>query len=311
VRIAVTGAAGFIGSHLAEALTAGGHDVVGIDSLTPYYSREAKLANARAIVEAGAAFHELDLSSPDLPGRLEGIDAVYHLAAQPGLSETVPYATYVSNNLDTTESLLRAARASSVQRFVYVSTSSVYGADATVAEDAEVKPTSNYGITKHAAEQLVLAAHRQDGFPACSMRLYSVCGPRERPEKLYPKLIRHLLYGERFVLFEGSEAHRRSFTHVADIVDGLVTALDRWPAAEGQIFNIGNETDHTTAEGIDIVCSLVGKAATPERMPARRGDQERTRAIIDKARDALDYRPRRSLAEALADEVSWFRSSSG
>ena len=185
----------------------------------------------------------------------------------------------------------------------------MYGSDATVAETAEVKPTSYYGVTKLAAEQLVLAAHREEGLPACSMRLYSVCGPRERPEKLYPRLIRHLLFGEPFTLFDGSLQHRRSFTHVADIVDGLVAALDHWPEAEGQIFNIGNEHDHTTAEGIEIVCSIIGKQAEPEHRPARLGDQQQTRAIIDKARAALGYQPRRSLEEALADEVAWFRSS--
>ncbi|MCX7047349.1 MAG: NAD-dependent epimerase/dehydratase family protein, partial [Candidatus Sumerlaeota bacterium] len=215
MKILVTGAAGFIGSHLAERLCDLGHEAVGLDCFTPYYARPLKEANAADVRARGAQLLEVDLAEDDLDAACDGAEVIYHFAAQPGISDKTPYESYARNNMTATWRLLEAARkAGGVRCFVNISTSSVYGFHATDSEETAPKPTSFYGVTKLAAEQLALAYHRDKGLPACSLRLFSVYGERERPEKLYPKLIRSILENAPFPLYEGSEKHSRSFTYV-------------------------------------------------------------------------------------------------
>jgi len=291
MNILVTGAAGFIGSHLCERLLALGHIVRGIDNFSPYYSVALKEENARAIQEAGASLHRLDLAADPLAEAVAGIHVVFHAAAQPGLSAST-FDTYMRNNIQATHRLLEAVHESpSLTAFVNIATSSVYGSFATEPETAEVRPTSYYGVTKLAAEQLVMASARDRGLPACSLRLYSVYGPRERPDKLYPKLIRALVEGTPLPLYQGSESHRRSYTYIDDILDGLIAVLDRWDRCAGEIFNIGTDTVITTGEGIRLVEEIVGKRAVIRRLPRRAGDQTTTQANISKARRILDYHP--------------------
>lgn len=308
MKILVTGAAGFVGSHLAERLVEMGHEVVGLDAFTDYYSPALKKVNAQDVAAKGGRVVNLDLAAGDLAPALTGVEFIYHLAAQPGISATTPFEDYLRNNVVATQRLLEASKQlASLRCFVNVSTSSVYGQHATDSEEVAPKPTSYYGVTKLAAEQLVMAYQRQQGFPACSLRLFSVCGPRERPEKLYPRLIRSILEDSDFPLYEGSENHRRSFTYVGDIVDGFVAVLNRPERAIGEIFNIGTDVEHTTAEGIGIVEGILGKQAKKIIMPKRPGDQLITRANIDKAGRLLGYEPRTRLEDALAAEVVWYK----
>ncbi|MCG8591966.1 MAG: NAD-dependent epimerase/dehydratase family protein [Proteobacteria bacterium] len=308
MKIVVTGAAGFIGSHLAERLCGQGHAVVGIDCLTDYYARARKEQNAADVVRAGARVDRLDLASDDLTAALAGAEFVYHLAAQPGISATTPFEAYERNNVLATLRLLDALEGSETLRcLVNISTSSVYGADATDGEDVAPKPTSVYGVTKLCAEQLVLARQRDRGTPALSFRIFSVYGPRERPEKLYPMLIHSLLSERPFPLYEGALEHSRSFTFVDDIVDGLVSVLENPQPHLGEIFNLGSETERTTAEGIAVVESILGRKMQVEALPPRPGDQRRTCADITKAAERLGYRPRTELEEGLRREVDWYR----
>jgi UDP-glucuronate 4-epimerase len=308
MNILVTGAAGFIGSHLAERLAALGHRVRGLDCLTDYYTRELKALNVSQIKAAGIEFLPLDLAQDDLGPAIRDVEVVYHLAAQPGISATTGFDTYLRNNFIATYRLAEALRASPALRgFVNISTSSVYGADATGDETSEPRPTSYYGVTKLAAEQLVLSYARDRGFPACSMRLFSVYGPRERPEKLYPRLIGCILEDREFPLFDGSEHHLRSFTYVGDIVDGLVAALDNFDRCAGEIFNIGMDAAITTGEGIKIVEGIIGKPARLAVKPKRPGDQLKTHANIEKARRLLGYRPTTTPEQGLAQEVAWYQ----
>ena len=308
MRILITGAAGFIGSHLTERLAALGHSVVGLDCLTDYYARALKRRNVRLLHEQGVAVLPLDLAADDLANAVEEVEVVYHLAAQPGISATASYDTYVRDNLTATYRLIEAARRSETLRmFVNIATSSVYGADATGDEETAPRPTSYYGVTKLAAEQLALAYQRDKGFPACSFRLFSVYGPRERPDKLYPTLIRALLTDQPFPLYEGAEQHLRSYTYVGDIVDGLIAPLAAFERCVGEIFNLGADTAITTAEGIRIVEELVGKPARIARQPRRAGDQTRTHANIVKARRVLGYDPQTMPREGLARTVAWYR----
>lgn len=309
MKILVTGAAGFIGSHLAERLAGAGHTVSGLDCLTDNYARELKEMSVKDLHDCGVPVLRLDLAADDLHEAARGVEAVYHLAAQPGLSDATPFAVFERNNVHATFRLLEAVRNEpSLRLFVNISTSSVYGANATGDETSEPRPTSYYGVTKLAAEQLVLAASRERGLPACSMRLFSVYGPRERPEKLYPRLIRAILEGTEFPLFDGSEHHLRSFTYVGDIVDGLVAPLGLIDRSAGQIFNVGCDTAITTGEGIRIVENIIGTQARIVKRPRRPGDQLTTHADIGKARKILAYEPRTTAEAGLSREVEWYRS---
>ena len=308
MRILVTGAAGFIGSHLAERLATLGHDVTGVDSFSDYYSVALKELNGREVEAAGARLVRADLAGDRLDDSLAGVEIVYHLAAQPGISATSTFDSYVRNNLTATHALLEAARRQADLRcFVNISTSSVYGVHATDPEDAPPKPMSYYGVTKLAAEQLAMAYHRDKGLPACSLRLFSVYGPRERPDKLYRKLIRCILEDSEIPVFEGSEAHTRSYSYISDILDGLVAVLDHLDDCNGEIFNIGSDVEITTGEGIRIVEEIMGRKAKKVRKPKRAGDQLRTHANIAKARERLGYAPRVSAREGLQAEVEWYR----
>ncbi len=308
MEILVTGAAGFIGSHLAERLAAEGHSVRGLDCMTDYYARALKELNAAALAEKGVAVLPLDLAADELDAGVQDVEVVYHLAAQPGLSATTSFETYARNNITATYRLLEAVRTlPSLRGFAYISTSSVYGADATGPETAEPRPTSHYGVTKLAAEQLALSYARGQGLPSCALRIFSVYGPRERPEKLYSKLIRCMFAEEPFPLFEGSEHHLRSYTYVGDIVDGLLAVLDNLPLCRGEIFNLGSGTAITTGEGIRIVEELMGRPARITRKPPRPGDQLKTHANIEKARRLLGYEPKTAPREGLARQIAWYR----
>lgn len=314
MNLLVTGAAGFIGSHLAEALCRAGHRVVGLDSFNTFYDPALKEENARAVKAAGAEIVRLDLATDDLTEAVRNAEAIFHLAAQPGLSSRTTFEDYVRNNLVATSRLLAAVEAASgregrkaVVRFLNVATSSVYGAEATGDETTLPAPTSVYGVTKLAAEQLVLARHREGAMEACSLRIFSVYGPRERPDKLFPRLIRALLEGREIELFDGSERHHRSFSYIDDVVRGLILALDHWEAARGQIFNIGSDIEITTGEALRTAERLLSKTARIRRLPKRAGDQLRTRANIDKARRLLGYAPETSLEDGLRRTIEWHK----
>jgi nucleoside-diphosphate-sugar epimerase len=307
MKILVTGAAGFVGSHLAERLVALGHSVQGIDCLTDYYSRALKELNLGDLHRQGVEVLPLDLAQDDLRPALPGVEFVIHCAAQPGISATTPFEAYVRNNLTATHRLLQAVEDSaSLRGFVNISTSSVYGAFATQSETAEPRPTSYYGVTKLAAEQLALSCQRTKGLPVCSLRLFSVYGPRERPEKLYFRLIQAILEDRALPLYEGSERHVRSYTYVGDAVDGIVAVLDRWDRCSGEIFNIGTDSTITTGEGIQIVEEIIGKRVKVLAKPRRPGDQLKTQANIEKARRLLAYEPQTSPRAGLERQVAWY-----
>ncbi len=308
MKVIVTGAAGFVGSHLCETLADAGHSVVGIDNLNPYYLRDLKQLNVDDIEAKGVEFKQLDLADGQLDEAVRDANIIFHLAAQPGISATTPFEDYLRNNIIATQRLLESTtQLDSLDCFINIATSSIYGKHATESEDTVPKPTSHYGATKLAAEQLVLALQRDKGFPACSLRLFSVYGERERPEKLYPKLTHSILADEPFPLFEGSEKHSRSFTYVGDIIKGFMAAMNNVGKVQGEIFNIGTDVEITTGEGIAIVEEIIGRKASIDRKPPRPGDQLRTHADITKARKLLNYEPETEPRAGLEREVQWYR----
>lgn len=307
MKILVTGAAGAIGSHLAEALVMRGHDVLGVDAVTDYYHPALKELNISHIEEAGVKVRRLDLAFDNLRDVARDIEAVYHLAAQPGISPMTPFTLYVKNNINATQRLLEALKdVPTLKLFVNCSTSSVYGFRAEGDENCLPNPVSFYGVTKLAAERLTMLYYNTFELPVVSIRLFSVYGERERPEKLYAKLIRHIVSGLEFPLHEGSEHHVRSYTYVGDAVDGFLRLLDRKDAVIGEIFNIGSDIPVTTGEGIKVIEGLLGKKALIKITPPRPGDQFETRANISKAREKLGYQPKTDIQSGLARQVKWY-----
>lgn len=311
MKILITGAAGFIGSHTAERLHKLGHEVIAIDNFSPYYSVEVKKLNAQALLQKGIEVLKMDLrETSDYALLPKDIEVVFHFAAHPGISNTSSFEDYLTNNVVATQNLIAfAEKSANMPYFVNIATSSIYGSEAAFDETTAPKPTSMYGVTKLAAEQLVLAKVRLNQLKGCSLRLYSVYGPRERPDKLYTKLISCGLRGEAFPLFPGSLEHLRSFTYVGDIVDGIVSVLNHLETCNGEIINLGTEEENTTAIGIQTVEEILSVAIQMNHLPTgRTGDQLRTRAVIDKARKLLNYNPQTSLKEGLQKQVEWYRA---
>lgn len=302
MKILVTGAAGFIGSHVAEAL-ADEHEVMGVDNFSDYYPVVLKKYNVEQLQKKGVAVKKLDLAADDLSA-FKDVEVVYHFAAQPGISAKTPFDAYLKNNVIATYRLLKALPSA---YFVNISTSSVYGKNATGAENTEPKPASYYGVTKLAAEQLVMTYQRDRGYKACSLRIFSVYGPRERPEKLYSKLIKYMFEDKPFPLYKGSSEHVRSYTYVKDIVKGCLHVLVRLGACNGEIINLGNNKAITTGEGIAIVEELMGKKASFEEIDKRPGDQLKTQANIEKAKKILGYEPTTSPQEGLKETIEWYK----
>ncbi|MCW1147659.1 NAD-dependent epimerase/dehydratase family protein [Flavobacterium lacisediminis] len=309
MRILVTGAAGFIASHLCEKLVTLGHEVVGLDNFNDYYSPALKEMNAKDLEAKGVSIFRVDLNE-DLSKVFEKpYDYIYHLAAQPGISSDTTLEEYVRNNIYATQNLLDAVSAynPNLKSFINIATSSVYGIEATVDETIPAQPVSFYGSTKLAAEQLVLGLQRLGKIKACSIRLYSVFGPRERPEKLYTKLIDNLYNDKPFPLFEGSVKHERSFTYVGDIVDGLAAIIGKEDVVDGEIINLGTDEVNTTQDGITAVEQIMNKTLIIDNMPPRKGDQQRTAAVIEKAKKLLNYTPKVTLKQGLEEQVKWYK----
>ncbi|WP_435579637.1 NAD-dependent epimerase/dehydratase family protein [Gilvibacter sp.] len=313
MKVLVTGAAGFIGSHTAERLQALSHEVVAVDNFSPYYDVSLKERNAKELAEKGIVVQSVDLRDGNLETKLPtDIEYIFHFAAQPGISQKSTFDDYLTNNIIATQRLLQYTQhCPNFKFFVNIATSSIYGLVATYPEAEAPKPASYYGVTKLAAEQLVLAYERDGLLQGCSLRLYSVYGPRERPDKLYTKLILCGLEGTSFPLFEGSQQHLRSFTYVDDIVDGIVAVMGRETSCSGEVINLGTETESTTAEGITTVEELLGMRIPMDMRPARPGDQSRTKANIEKAKLLLNYNPQTTLRAGLEKQVAWVKKISG
>ena len=311
MKILITGAAGYIGSHVAERLQAIGNEVVGLDNFSDYYDVSLKEMNASVLNLKGIKIEKIDLRFPDQLNILPAdFDYIFHFAAQPGISAKSSFEDYLGNNVISTKNLVDfALKNQKIKLFVNIATSSIYGIHATFDETAAPTPASFYGVTKLAAEQLVLASSRAGKIKACSLRLYSVYGPRERPEKLYTKLIANAFQDVPFPLFKGSEKHLRSFTYIQDIVDGVVSVIGKEELVNNEIINLGTEVENTTQQGIEIVEQILNKKIVIDVVNARAGDQMRTNAVIDKAKKLLNYNPQTSLKEGLEEQVKWYQDN--
>ncbi len=310
MKITITGAAGAIGSHLAERLAELGNEVIGIDALTNYYNPEIKKATTKELEEKGIKMIFKDLTVDDVSEEIKNSQVIFHLAAQPGISASTPFEDYLNNNIIATQRLLKATRGvSTLESFINASTSSIYGAHANGPETSVPLPTSNYGVTKLAAEQLALSYFRSLNLPVFNLRFFSVYGERERPEKFFYKLIKAIHEDSEITVFEGSENHIRSYSYIGDIVEGCIKAMDKRKDLLGETFNLGNDKTNTTGEGLAFVEEIMGKKAKIKQIPKRLGDQLETGAVIDKARKHFNYDPKTDLKTGLQKEVEWYGRS--
>ena len=300
MRFLVTGAAGFIGSHLRDTLEISGHDVIALDALTDSYDpvRKAENVGERELVEA-------DLVETDLRALLEGIDGVFHLAGQPGVRSSFgpEFELYVRRNVLASARLFEAAALAGV-RVVYASSSSVYGdAEAyPTPETATPRPISPYGVTKLACEQLAYAQARTFGLEAVGLRYFTVYGPRQRPDMAFARLLEALASGTAFPLL-GDGSASRSFTYVGDAVGATIAAMER--GRPGEIYNVGGGEEATMAEVVALAERLAGRELLLERHATAPGDVRRTRADGSKAERELGWLPRTTLAEGLLAQWEW------
>jgi nucleoside-diphosphate-sugar epimerase len=295
MRYLVTGAAGFIGSHLVERLTADGHHVVALDCFTDYYDSALKERNA-------AGFDVLRLDLAEDPIEVGGFDGVFHLAGQPGTrSFGDVFAVYARRNLVATQRVFEAAATAGV-KVVWASSSSIYG-DAErypTPEDVTPRPNNPYGVTKLGCEQLMDAYMRSFGLRAVALRYFTVYGPRQRPDMAFARVVQALARGDEFELY-GDGSQSRSFTYVADVVDATVRAMDAAPG----IYNVGGGQERTMREALAMLEELAGRPLRVRYGPPQTGDNKRTRADTARIERELGWRATTELTEGLAAHWSW------
>ena len=311
-HVMVTGAAGFIGSHLSEALTARGDTVTGIDNFDPFYSRAEKERNLRKLRSHPAfSFHTLDILDADGIARLLTRDSVIvHLAARPGVRPSLADpAGYARVNVEGTAAILRAARDTGASRIVFGSSSSVYGDDtpAPFREDATaLKPLSPYAATKRGGELLLESMAPIYGFRASALRFFTVYGPRQRPDLAIHAFARRILAGETITLF-GDGTQSRDYTYCDDIVAGILAAVD-WTARAPvglEIFNLGGSEPVPLKTMVDILGKALGREPKIKWAPMQPGDVQHTVADLTKSETMLGYRPRTTFSEGLRRFALW------
>ena len=307
MKALVTGAAGFIGSHLIPRLLDSGAEVVGIDCFTDYYPRNVKERNLEPLL-ARPEFRFIDdeIQTARLDKLLDGVTTVFHLAAQAGVRKSWgdDFRVYTTHNVDATQRLLEAVKDRHLHRFVYASSSSVYGDVATIPmrEDSFLQPVSPYGVTKLAAEHLCHLYHVNYGVPAVSLRYFTVYGPRQRPDMAFHRFIRAALTGQAITLY-GDGEQTRDFTFAGDIAAATMAAGDR--GRPGAVYNIGGGSRVSINEVLDLIGRLTGKSLDIRRETKQKGDMRDTFADTSRARADLQFAPTHTLEEGLAAECHW------
>ncbi|WP_319453717.1 MULTISPECIES: NAD-dependent epimerase/dehydratase family protein [unclassified Mycobacterium] len=304
----VTGAAGFVGSHLTKRLLDEGHDVIGLDSFTDYYDVGLKRANADAAIRAGAIFIEGDLNVIELNGILDGVDVIFHLAGQPGVRSSwgTEFSTYTYCNIEATQRLLEASRRSrTLRRLVYASSSSVYG-DAErypTSERDRPQPLSPYGVTKLAAEHLCGLYAASFGVPTVSLRYFTVYGPGQRPDMAFTRFAKAALRGDEITVY-GSGEQIRDFTFVDDVVEANLRAATR-DVFPGTVLNVAGGSHTSVNEVLQVFEELAGSKLSVTRVEAIAGDVQRTGGDTAAIRSVLGWQPTVSLREGIARQFDW------
>ena len=303
----VTGAAGFIGSHLCERLLEGGDEVLGIDRFSSYYGREDKEENLQSLKgKGGFRFRELDLRTAPLEEIASQVNGVFHLAAQAGVRESwgSAFEEYVGDNVLATQCLLEAFRDRPLRGFVYASSSSVYG-DAETAptvEDTIPCPVSPYGMTKLAGEHLCTLYNRNYGVPTVMLRYFTVFGPRQRPDMAFHRFLKAGLREEPISLY-GDGSQSRDFTYVGDAADATAAAMEK--GERGCVYNIGGGERATVNDVIASIEKILEKPLKINSEPVQKGDVRHTWADTRRAAAAIGFQPATRLEDGLRLERDW------
>ena len=311
MKAVVTGAAGFIGSHLSERLIDAGATVVGIDCFTDYYSRELKERNVARLRESPRfSLVEQSLATADLPSILSDATHVFHLAAQAGVRKSWgrDFHVYTVNNVEATQILLEACVGKPIERFVYASSSSIYGDEVTLPmrEDARPQPVSPYGVTKLAAEQLCYLYYVNHSVPTVALRYFTVYGPRQRPDMGVSRFFEAVLRDKAVPMF-GDGRQTRDFTFVADAVSATVASATR--GTPGGVYNIGGGSRVELLDVFELIRIITGRALRLSRLEAQRGDMRDTYADTARARTDLAFAPTVTLEQGLRAQYEWITAS--
>ncbi len=308
-KVLVTGAAGFIGSHLVERLLKEDYEVVGIDCFIDYYPKELKESNLMEVKNnENFQFIPKSLLEVDLAEVLKDVDYIFHEAAQAGVRHSwgKSFQIYLENNILATQKLLEACKDAKIKKLIYASSSSVYGdsEDLPMKETDLPKPISPYGVSKLAGEHLCYLYWKNFALPFISLRYFTVYGPRQRPDMAFNKFIRAILQGEKIEIF-GDGEQTRDFTYITDAIDANILAMNS--KLENGIFNIGGGSRVTVNETIEFLEGLTGKKANLEYISKQKGDMKHTYADTSQAKEKLGYEPKVTLKEGLQKEVEWLK----
>ena len=313
MKALVTGTAGFIGSHLSERLIEAGHEVVGLDAFTDYYARSIKESNIASLTKRRRfRFIESSISDANFDDVLDGVTHIFHLAAQAGVRKSwgADFAVYTRLNIDATQCLLEACVNRRIERFVYASSSSVYGDTVPIPmlETARPAPLSPYGVTKLAAEHLCMLYHANYNVPTVAVRYFTVYGPRQRPDMAFHRFLKAIHHNEPLSLY-GDGEQTRDFTFVEDAVAATIAAAER--GADGSVYNVGGGSRVSMNEILDVMAECTGKAPDVQRGETQRGDMRDTFADTTRAKTDLGFTPRVILRDGILAEYQWLKSLSG
>ena len=308
MKTLVTGCAGFIGSHLVDRLLELGYEVIGIDCITDYYPRGIKEANiSNALKNKNFKLIEEDILNMN---EFPEVDYVFHLAAQAGVRASwgKSFEIYTRNNIEATQRLLEFYKDGEIKKFVYASSSSVYGdAELPMREDCLLKPVSPYGVTKLAGENLCYLYYKNYGVPVISLRYFTVYGPRQRPDMAIHKFVKAILNNEKITIY-GNGTQTRDFTYVDDAVEANILVAES--DIVGEVFNIGGGSRISVSELIKLIEDTVGKKANIKYVEKQKGDVRDTLADVSKAEAKLNWNPKVNINKGLKRFVEWFISIS-
>ena len=313
MRVLVTGVAGFIGSHLASRLINEGYSVLGVDSFLDYYPRSIKESNIKGLMDnPGFEFLEGDIAELDLDGIVSGVEAVFHQAALAGVRSSWGrrFREYVNNNVLCTQLLLEASKDKKLQKFIYASSSSVYGdaRDFPISENSPLSPVSPYGVTKLAGENLASLYYTGYGVPTVSLRYFTVYGPGQRPDMAFHRFITAVMSGREIEVY-GTGKQTRDFTFISDAVQANLDALSS--GKEGEVYNIGGGSRVMLNEAIKLIEEVSGCTANIRYTDAQRGDAKHTFADTSKAETDISYSPKVGIREGISKHYEWISESKG